>query len=106
MAGGFDHRVVENVEHHDELKSLADELKLTDDDVVFLKSPSDAEKLRLLRTSHALLYTPSGEILLQLLLCCYSLVSVQVHSDKLILAFVTKFTIFYLFIGLRKVKSC
>ena len=61
MAGGYDHRVVENVEHHDELTSLAGELNLSSGDVTFLKSPSDGEKLRLLKTSNALLYTPSGK---------------------------------------------
>ena len=62
MAGGYDNRVAENRDHHDELISLANELKLDleSGDVTFLKSPSDSEKLRLLRTSNALLYTPSG----------------------------------------------
>jgi alpha-1,3/alpha-1,6-mannosyltransferase len=61
MAGGYDSRVVENVEHFAELETLAQELGLDGDEVAFRKSPSDAEKLTLLRTSHALLYTPSGE---------------------------------------------
>lgn len=62
MAGGYDNRVAENRDHHDELVSLANQLKLDfkSADVTFLKSPSDAEKLRLLKTSNALLYTPSG----------------------------------------------
>ena len=61
MAGGYDNRVAENREHFDELTTLTTELGLNpDDEVTFLKSPSDAEKLRLLKTSNALLYTPSG----------------------------------------------
>lgn len=61
MAGGYDSRVTENLEHFSELTNLADDLGLSVDDVTFLKSPSDVEKLRLLKTSFALLYTPSGE---------------------------------------------
>lgn len=62
MAGGYDSRVLENAEHHDELTSLAKKLKLNSYDVTFLKSPSDIEKLRLLKLSNALIYTPSGII--------------------------------------------
>ena len=61
MAGGYDSRVAENVEHLKELTSLREDLNLTPEDVVFLQSPSDSEKTRLLHTSHVLLYTPSGE---------------------------------------------
>lgn len=61
MAGGFDPRVVENVEHFAELEMLAQELGLDDTDVVFMQSPSDSKKNQLLTTSNALLYTPSGE---------------------------------------------
>lgn len=61
MAGGYDNRVAENREHFHELTTMTTELGLNaNDEVTFLKSPSDAEKLRLLKTSHALLYTPSG----------------------------------------------
>ncbi|MEM7363481.1 MAG: glycosyltransferase [Pseudomonadota bacterium] len=62
MAGGYDPRVRENIQHLEELRSVADSLNLAvDRDVVFLTSPSDEEKLRLLYTCDALLYTPSGE---------------------------------------------
>lgn len=62
MAGGYDNRVSENREHFEELTSLAYVLGLDSDyEILFLKSPSDSEKLRLLKTSNALLYTPSGE---------------------------------------------
>lgn len=61
MAGGYDSRVSENIEHLRELERLREELNLTSEDVTFLKSPPDDEKTRLLHSSHVLLYTPSGE---------------------------------------------
>nr|XP_057940470.1 alpha-1,3/1,6-mannosyltransferase ALG2 isoform X2 [Doryrhamphus excisus]XP_057940471.1 alpha-1,3/1,6-mannosyltransferase ALG2 isoform X2 [Doryrhamphus excisus] len=60
VAGGYDDRVGENVEHYTELKGLASELHL-EDCVTFLRSPSDSVKVALLRGSHAVLYTPSRE---------------------------------------------
>ena len=44
-----------------ELEHLRDRLHLTETEVEFQKSLSLEAKTRLLRTSHALLYTPSGE---------------------------------------------
>ena len=61
VAGGYDSRVQENVEHYQELTSLAEKLNLTDDEIIFLKSPSDIEKVTLLDIASVLLYTPSGE---------------------------------------------
>ena len=60
MAGGYDLRVIENIEHYDELVAHAEVLGLTDM-VTFLKSPSDAIKLSLLNSCHCLLYTPPNE---------------------------------------------
>ncbi|CAH1244004.1 ALG2 [Branchiostoma lanceolatum] len=60
MAGGYDNRVVENVEHHQELVELAEDLGLTNH-VTFLRSFSDAQKRTLLSHSTCLLYTPSNE---------------------------------------------
>ncbi|XP_019642149.1 PREDICTED: alpha-1,3/1,6-mannosyltransferase ALG2-like [Branchiostoma belcheri] len=60
MAGGYDNRVVENVEHHQELVKLAEDLGLSDH-VTFLRSFSDAQKRTLLSHSTCLLYTPSNE---------------------------------------------
>ncbi|XP_056141967.1 alpha-1,3/1,6-mannosyltransferase ALG2 isoform X2 [Lampris incognitus] len=60
VAGGYDERVAENVQHHAELKELAAQLGL-DGCVSFLRSPSDALKVALLRGSTAVLYTPSRE---------------------------------------------
>ena len=60
VAGGYDSRVPENVEHHAELVELARELGVADR-TVFLRSPSDQEKVWLLRSSWCLVYTPAGE---------------------------------------------
>lgn len=60
MAGGYDDRVVENVEHYEELRRLVIEKSL-DDHVSFVRSCSAAQKLALLRRARCLLYTPSRE---------------------------------------------
>ncbi len=60
IAGGYDSRVPENVEHCEELVSAAQKMGL-ESCVEFVKSPSDAEKVRLLKTCDCLVYTPSGE---------------------------------------------
>lgn len=60
VAGGYDERVAENVQHYTELKELAAQLRL-DGCVTFLRSPSDSLKVALLRGSAAVLYTPSRE---------------------------------------------
>ncbi|KAF9926922.1 Alpha-1,3-mannosyltransferase-like protein [Modicella reniformis] len=77
IAGGYDTRVIENVEHFQELVQLAernhslktwtlapgqtDKAVPEDTQVLFLQSISDVQKLSLLQTAHALLYTPSNE---------------------------------------------
>lgn len=60
MAGGYDLRVTENVEHFKELANLAEELGITTK-LSMLQSPSDVGKLWLLKRCTALLYTPSNE---------------------------------------------
>ncbi|RUS71770.1 hypothetical protein EGW08_020464 [Elysia chlorotica] len=60
IAGGYDSRVAENVEHHDELVSLCKSLQL-DQRVTFLRSFSDAQKRTLLKHSTCLIYTPDRE---------------------------------------------
>ena len=60
LAGGFDSRVQENVEHELELKELARELGL-EARTTFLRSPPDCEKVWLLKNCSCLLYTPAGE---------------------------------------------
>jgi len=60
VAGGYDERVAENVQHHAELKERAGRLGLADR-VTFLRSPSDDLKVALLQGSAGVLYTPSRE---------------------------------------------
>ncbi len=60
VAGGYDTRVTENVDHHKELTSLAVELDIASR-VTFLRSIPYEEKVSLLVSSTALLYSPSGE---------------------------------------------
>lgn len=77
IAGGYDTRVAENVEHHQELVQLAEKTHglntftvssgqndvrvPAETQVLFLQSISDAQKLFLLQTARALLYTPTNE---------------------------------------------
>lgn len=60
VAGGYDKRVEENVEYHLELIGLADELHVTDK-VIFLRSPSDIDKVSVLHHCKAVIYTPPNE---------------------------------------------
>ncbi|XP_077577118.1 alpha-1,3/1,6-mannosyltransferase ALG2 isoform X2 [Stigmatopora nigra] len=80
VAGGYDDRVSENVEHFGELKELASQLHL-EDCVTFLRSPSDSVKVALLRGSHAVLYTPSREhfgiVPVEAMYCCCPVIAVN-----------------------------
>lgn len=75
-AGGYDERVVENKEYHEELVALAEEAGLktatartvptalavpADVEVLFLLSVPDAFKTTLLKNARLLLYTPKNE---------------------------------------------
>ncbi|XP_012538790.1 alpha-1,3/1,6-mannosyltransferase ALG2 isoform X1 [Monomorium pharaonis] len=60
IAGGYDKRVEENVEYHLELIGLADELHVTDK-VIFLRSPSDIDKISILHHCKIVIYTPPNE---------------------------------------------
>eukprot|EP01029_Cantina_marsupialis_P028203 TRINITY_DN775854_c0_g1_i1.p1 TRINITY_DN775854_c0_g1~~TRINITY_DN775854_c0_g1_i1.p1 ORF type:complete len:484 (-),score=110.10 TRINITY_DN775854_c0_g1_i1:113-1471(-) len=60
VAGGYDERVRENVEHHLELQQWAEGLGLKNH-VVFIRSFSDADKQYLLRNATAVIYTPANE---------------------------------------------
>ena len=60
VAGGYDVRLQENVEHLQELQKLAEECRV-DDRVVFIKSFSDEQRLALLCACRAVLYTPTNE---------------------------------------------
>ena len=60
IAGGYDPRLTENVDVHNELKSRAQELGIQDR-VVFLKSISNDQRILLLEHTKILLYTPENE---------------------------------------------
>ncbi|KAG5271901.1 hypothetical protein AALO_G00185380 [Alosa alosa] len=60
MAGGYDSRVTENVEHHKELRALCRSLGL-EAHLTFIRSFSDTQKVSLLRRSVCVLYTPANE---------------------------------------------
>jgi len=60
MAGGYDNRVEENVQHYRELNELADKLGVAND-VIFLRSIGSDEKVWLLKNSICLVYTPTNE---------------------------------------------
>ncbi|CAG8495200.1 10604_t:CDS:2, partial [Scutellospora calospora] len=75
IAGGYDYRMQENVEHHKELDRVALRLELKtftiipgstecppeSAQVIFLCSFNEAQRTYLLSKSHCLLYTPSNE---------------------------------------------
>lgn len=68
IAGGYDNRVKENVEHHQELQACARQLNLSvadfpsvDADVVFVRSFSEEQRYVLLENALAIVYTPSNE---------------------------------------------
>lgn len=60
MAGGYDDRLLENVQHHLELVTLADKLNIMDK-VVFLRSISNDDRVLLLENTDIMLYTPANE---------------------------------------------
>ena len=61
IAGGYDERVIENVDYYKELLILSNKLVPCNSTVTFLKSPNDGVKTMLLRNCHTLLYTPDRE---------------------------------------------
>jgi alpha-1,3/alpha-1,6-mannosyltransferase len=76
MAGGYDPRLAENVEHFAELERSAaeyglrtvtastgysDAVREPDVDVVFVRSFSDADKVKMLADASLVVYTPRGE---------------------------------------------
>jgi alpha-1,3/alpha-1,6-mannosyltransferase len=60
LAGGYDERVVENKEHYIELRTLVEKLGVGDN-VTFVRSFTDSQKISLLHRSRAMVYTPSNE---------------------------------------------
>ena len=60
MGGGYNDRVLENVEHYKELKKIVQQSDL-ERHVTFLPSFSDRQKISLLHGCLCVLYTPSNE---------------------------------------------
>lgn len=60
LAGGYDERVLENIEYYQELKIFAEKYEIGNH-VTFLRSFSDKQKLNLLHNCTCILYTPSNE---------------------------------------------
>lgn len=68
VAGGYDPRVAENVEHYEELQGEARQAGLTSSDypdasgqVIFLRSFSNEQRAALLARARAIIYTPAHE---------------------------------------------
>ena len=80
VAGGYDDRVTENIQHFTELKELTAQLGL-EECVTFLCSPSDSLKVALLRGSAGVLYTPSREhfgiVPVEAMYCCCPVIAVN-----------------------------
>ncbi|KAJ6232695.1 alpha amylase [Anaeramoeba flamelloides] len=60
IAGGYDKRVVENVEHYKELKQLAEKLNIQDQ-TIFVRSFTEQQASYLLWRASCLVYTPINE---------------------------------------------
>lgn len=60
VAGGYDPKVIENVEHFKELEKLVEKLNLQSK-VKFQRDLNDNDKWKLIATSTAVLYTPQNE---------------------------------------------
>jgi len=60
IAGGYDKQLPENVEHHQELVDYVEEHGLVNN-ITFLRSFTDGEKVALLKRCTCLVYTPSNE---------------------------------------------
>ncbi|XP_073996653.1 alpha-1,3/1,6-mannosyltransferase Alg2 [Rhodnius prolixus] len=60
VAGGYDPRVQENLEYFVELNNLVSTFHL-EEKVLFLRSPSDIDKIKLLKRCNCLIYTPPNE---------------------------------------------
>ncbi|EGT51710.1 hypothetical protein CAEBREN_25681 [Caenorhabditis brenneri] len=61
IAGGYDQKNQENIEHYKELEDHLSDLKIPSNQVTFLRSPTDEQKVNLIRKSRAILYTPDRE---------------------------------------------
>lgn len=85
LAGGYDPLNSENIEYFQELVNLVQDMELNDR-VIFLKSPSDAVKISLIRHCLCLIYTPSNEhfgiVPLEAMYCCKPVVAVNNGGPK------------------------
>lgn len=61
MAGGYDKRLSDSVEYYNELVNMVADDEALRDQVMFIKSPDENEKLILLRHCGAVIYTPKDE---------------------------------------------
>lgn len=61
VAGGYDERLTECVDYYSELADLVSSNKYLEEQVMFIRSPDENEKLMLLRTCDAVIYTPENE---------------------------------------------
>lgn len=61
IIGGYDERLPENVEYYNELKELANELKIDSSLITFVRSCNDEQKREYLSKAHCILYTPRFE---------------------------------------------
>lgn len=61
VAGGYDKHNQENLVYHRQLREDAIDLEIPQKQVTFVRSPSDAVKVSLLRRATAVLYTPTNE---------------------------------------------
>uniref|UniRef100_A0A913IBY2 Alpha-1,3/1,6-mannosyltransferase ALG2 n=1 Tax=Strongyloides stercoralis TaxID=6248 RepID=A0A913IBY2_STRER len=61
IAGGYDKLNKENAENYEYLKRLGKNLDIDTNNLIFIKNPTDQEKVQLLRTCKMLIYTPSNE---------------------------------------------
>uniref|UniRef100_A0A1I7TSZ1 Alpha-1,3/1,6-mannosyltransferase ALG2 n=1 Tax=Caenorhabditis tropicalis TaxID=1561998 RepID=A0A1I7TSZ1_9PELO len=61
IAGGYDEKNQENIEHYGELETHRVKLGIPHEQITFLRSPTDKQKVNLIRRSRAILYTPDRE---------------------------------------------
>uniref|UniRef100_A0AC35TWR9 Glycos_transf_1 domain-containing protein n=1 Tax=Rhabditophanes sp. KR3021 TaxID=114890 RepID=A0AC35TWR9_9BILA len=61
IAGGFDPLNEENERNLNHLEELAQRLNIKTANLLFMKNPTDQQKIQLLRQASMLIYTPTGE---------------------------------------------
>uniref|UniRef100_A0A0N4ZQ18 Alpha-1,3/1,6-mannosyltransferase ALG2 n=1 Tax=Parastrongyloides trichosuri TaxID=131310 RepID=A0A0N4ZQ18_PARTI len=61
LAGGYDKLNSENLENYEYLKRLAFNLDIDSNNLIFMKNPTDQQKIQLLKKCKMLIYTPSNE---------------------------------------------